>query len=219
MSFHIKRTIEDLFANEDKRVRELLIKYLIILFKWHEVNNIISSSDSEYIIKREIYDSYLFNAYLNGDSYTDIGSGGGIPGILIALLNPNKKVILIDRKTTFIDFLLLAKAELGLDNIEIIKADVLKTGSIFTTDTVILKNFSNKIISKMNYEDKFVYLMRLIKKNELVSKAYMLTGSPVLELSNECLREFTVTRHVICSPFFENSRVVAEVKFENTIDS
>ena len=53
---------------------------------------------------------------------------GGI-GILIALLNPNKKVILIDRKTTFIDFLLLAKAELGLNNIEIIKADVLKTGS------------------------------------------------------------------------------------------
>ncbi len=217
MSFYTDRTVKEVFAKEDKRVQDLLIRYLNLLFKWHEVSNIVSSSDSEYVIKREIYDSHQLNDYLNGDSYTDIGSGGGIPGIIIAILNPDKKVILIDRKSTFIDFLLLAKAELDLGNIQIINRDVLKTNSHFTTDSVILKNFSNKKISKMNFEKKFMYLMNMIKKSELVSKAYMLTGSPVLELSKDCLKEFSVKTKTISSPYFNTNRVVAEVKFENII--
>ena len=219
MSFGIERTIEDIFLKEDNKVKNLISKYLNFLFKWHDMSNIVSSSDSDYVIKREIYDSYQLNKYLTGNSFTDIGSGGGIPGIIISILNPDKKVILIDRKSTFIDFLTLAKAELSLKNIEVIHGDVIKSQLCLRTDTVMLKNFSNKTISKMNFEKKFVYLMNLIKKNEHVLKAYMLTGSPVLELSKECLREFNVDTHVILSPFFETNRVVAEVKFENTINS
>tara|TARA_B100001109_G_scaffold146858_1_gene119553 strand:+ start:5007 stop:5666 length:660 start_codon:yes stop_codon:yes gene_type:complete len=219
MSFSIESTIEGVFTRENNKVKKLLTNYLDLLFKWHNVSNIVSSSDNEYVIKREIYDSYQLNNYLTGNSYTDVGSGGGIPGIIISILNPDKKVILIDRKSTFIDFLTLVKAELNLDNIEIIHRDVLKSNICLNTETVLLKNFSNKIISKMNFEKKFLYLMKLIKKSKQVSKAYMLTGSPVLELSKECLKEFDVNTHVIPSPFFETNRVVAEVKFENTINS
>ena len=219
MSFSIESTIEGVFTRENNKVKKLITNYLDLLFKWHSVSNIVSSSDNEYVIKREIYDSYQLNNYLTGNSYTDVGSGGGIPGIIISILNPDKKVILIDRKSTFIDFLTLVKAELNLDNIEIIHRDVLKSNICLNTETVLLKNFSNKIISKMNFEKKFLYLMKLIKKSKQVSKAYMLTGSPVLELSKECLKEFDVNTHVIPSPFFETNRVVAEVKFENTINS
>jgi len=219
MSFSTERIIEDVFKNEDIKVQKSLSKYLNLLFKWHDICNIVSSSDKEYVIRREIYDSYQLNKYLNGNSYTDIGTGGGIPGIIISILNPNKKVILIDRKSTFIDFLILAKVDLCLNNIEVIQEDVLKSQLSLTTDTVLLKNFSNKIISKMSFEKKFTYLMKLIKKSKQVSKAYMLTGSPVLELSKECFKEFNISTHVIPSPFFETNRVVAEVKFENTIYS
>lgn len=219
MSFSTERIIEDVFKKEDINVQKSLSKYLNLLFKWHDISNIVSSSDKEYVIRREIYDSYQLNKYLTGNSYSDIGTGGGIPGIIISILNPNKKVILIDRKSTFIDFLILAKADLGLNNIEVIQNDVLKPEVSLTTDTVLLKNFSNKIISKMNFEKKFTYLMKLIKKSKQVSKAYMLTGSPVLELSKECFKEFNISTHVIPSPFFETNRVVAEVKFENTIYS
>mgnify|MGYP001424115394 CR=1 FL=1 len=219
MSFSTERIIEDIFKKEDIKVQKSLSKYLNLLFKWHDISNIVSSSDKEYVIRREIYDSYQLNKYLTGNSYSDIGTGGGIPGIIISILNPNKKVILIDRKSTFIDFLILAKADLGLNNIEVIQKDVLKPQGSLTTDTVLLKNFSNKIISRMNFEKKFTYLMKLIKKSKQVSKAYMLTGSPVLELSNECFKEFNISTHVIPSPFFETNRVVAEVKFENTIYS
>ena len=219
MSFNLERTVKDVFSREDNKFLYLLTKYLDMLFKWHEINNIVSSSDNDYVIKREIYDSYLLNSYLKGNSFTDIGSGGGIPGIIISILNPDKEVILIDRKSTYIDFLTLAKAELNLQNTKVIQRDVLKTDSCFSTDAVLLKNFSNKTISKMSYESKFVYLMQMIKKSKQVSKAYMLTGSPVLKLSKECLREFSINTEVITSPFFETKRIVAEVKFENTINS
>tara|TARA_B100001057_G_scaffold315364_1_gene315471 strand:- start:1692 stop:2351 length:660 start_codon:yes stop_codon:yes gene_type:complete len=219
MSFSTERIIEDVFKKEDIKVQKSLSKYLNLLFKWHDISNIVSSSDKEYVIRREIYDSYQLNKYLTGNAYSDIGTGGGIPGIIISILNPNKKVILIDRKSTFIDFLILAKEDLGLNNIEVIQKDVLKPQVSLTTDTVLLKNFSNKIISKMNFEKKFTYLMTLIKKSKQVSKVYMLTGSPVLELSKECFKEFNISTYVIPSPFFETNRVVAEVKFENTIYS
>ena len=219
MSFSIERIIEDTFSTQDNKVKKLLSEYLNLLFKWHDVKNIVSSSDTEYVIKREIYDSFQLNKYLDGNSFSDIGSGGGIPGIIISILNPDKKVLLIDRKSTFIDFLTLAKAELNLKNVEVINRDVIKSQMPFSTESVLLKNFSNKLISKMNFEKKFMYLMELIKNSDQVSKAYMLTGSPVLELSEECLKEYNVNTHVILSPFFDTSRVVAEVKFENTINS
>ena len=219
MSFSIERTVKEVFIDEGDSIQKLFTRYLDLLFKWHESNNIVSSSDHEYVIKREIFDSYKLNSYLCGDSYTDIGSGGGIPGVIIAILNPKKKVFLIDRKSSFIDYLRLAKAELDLGNVEIINRDVLKSDLKFTTDTVIIKNFSNKKISKMSYEKKFSYLMNLIKKSKSVSKAYMLTGSPVLELSSTCLDEFNINTHVINSPYFETNRIIAEVKFENIIYS
>ncbi len=212
-------TIKEVFKKEDTKTINLLFKYLKLLLKWHDIRNIVSSSNEQYIIKREIYDSYMLNNYLIGNSYTDIGSGGGLPGIIIAILNPSKKVTLIDRKTTFVDFLTIAKSELYLDNVDIIHRDVLKSQAHFVTDAVLLKNFSNKVISKMDFETKFTYLMKLIKKSKQVSKAYMLTGSPVLKLSEDCMNEFNVNIHEIFSPFFESNRVVAEVKFENTIDS
>ena len=150
MSFSIERIIEDTFSTQDNKVKKLLSEYLNLLFKWHDVKNIVSSSDIEYVIKREIYDSFQLNKYLNGNSFSDIGSGGGIPGIIISILNPDKKVLLIDRKSTFIDFLTLAKAELNLKNVEVINRDVIRSQMRFSTESVLLKNFSNKLISKMN---------------------------------------------------------------------
>ena len=57
-------------------------------------------------------------------------------------------MVLLDRKSSFIDFLELAKAELMLDNVNVVKQDFLVKDTNFMTDTVIFKNFSNKLISK-----------------------------------------------------------------------
>jgi hypothetical protein len=47
----------------------------------------------------------------------------------------------------------------------------------------------------------------------------MLTGSPVLELSKECVSKFSISTTKISSPFFSTSRYIAEVRFEDTVNS
>jgi 16S rRNA (guanine(527)-N(7))-methyltransferase RsmG len=219
MSSNIEELVGNIFIKEDISIQRTISKYMKLLFKWHETNNIVSSSNIDYVIKREIYDSYQFNNALSGNSFSDIGTGGGIPGIIMAILKPNMRVDLIDRKTTFINFLSLVKAELRLENVTVIKKDVLGPDIFFDTDTVVMKNFSNKKISKMEFEEKFSFMMNIIKNNGTASKAYMLTGSPVLELSEECVSKFSLSVTKISSPFFTTSRYIAEVRFEDTIDS
>ena len=95
MPSNIEAIVNDTFKKEDESVLRNISNYLTLLFKWHDTNNIVSSSDVEYVIKREIYDSYEFSKLLTGSSISDIGTGGGIPGIIIAILNPNIEVCLL----------------------------------------------------------------------------------------------------------------------------
>jgi 16S rRNA (guanine527-N7)-methyltransferase len=57
----------------------------------------------------------------DGQSIIDIGSGAGLPGIVLAILKPNSKVTLVEPMQRRTDFLTQAKADLGLANVEIIR--------------------------------------------------------------------------------------------------
>ena len=142
MPTDVSSILNEVFHNLIEDKKHLLQTYLDLLFKWHKTSNIVSSSDKEYVIKREVYDSYKLTKFMQGQSYTDVGSGGGLPGIIIAIFNPEKEVVLLDRKSSFIDFLELAKAELMLDNVNVVKQDFLVKDTELMTDTVVFKNFS-----------------------------------------------------------------------------
>jgi 16S rRNA (guanine527-N7)-methyltransferase len=57
----------------------------------------------------------------DGQSIIDIGSGAGLPGIVLAILNPNSAVTLIEPMQRRTDFLTQTKSELGLNNVEILR--------------------------------------------------------------------------------------------------
>jgi 16S rRNA (guanine527-N7)-methyltransferase len=57
----------------------------------------------------------------DGQSIIDIGSGAGLPGIVLVILKPKSKVTLIEPMQRRTDFLTQVKAELGLANVEIIR--------------------------------------------------------------------------------------------------
>ena len=64
--------------------------------------------------------------YLPPGPLLDIGTGAGIPGILLAFIRKNDHMMLLDRRENAIRFLEHAKLKLGLKNIDIIKGDVNK---------------------------------------------------------------------------------------------
>jgi 16S rRNA (guanine527-N7)-methyltransferase len=74
-----------------------------------------------------IWDRHILNCAAltelidDGQSIIDIGSGAGLPGIVLAILKPNSKVTLIEPMQRRTDFLTQAKTDLGLTNVEIIR--------------------------------------------------------------------------------------------------
>ena len=204
--------IKEIFSDVNHEKISGIQEYLDLLLKYHQTKNLIPSSDKEYILKREIYDSYQLIKHLKGDSYTDVGSGGGLPGAILSILNPEKKVILLDRKKAFINFLELAKKHLKLQNTEISENDFFDKEFNASTDVIIFKNFSNKKISKMNFEEKFIYLLNTCKNSSQVSRVYMLTGTPVLNLSKTSLNMYNINIKKIISPYFDTHRYIAEIK-------
>ena len=211
MTREVSAILDEVFPKIPHDRRLVIENYLSLLFKWHKRNNIVSSSDTEYVIKREIYDSYQFSNLITGKTYTDIGTGGGIPGIIIAILNPDKEIVLLDRKTAYIDFLGIVQHDLSLNNVKIIKQDFFVKKFQLNTETVLFKNFSNKKIAKMQYEKKLMYMIDTVKNSKSVKKVYLLTGTPVLELSEDFVEDYKLTVKKILSPFFPTSRYLAEV--------
>ena len=91
--------IKEIFSGVNHEKISGIQEYLELLLKYHQTKNLIPSSDKEYILKREIYDSYQLIKHLKGDSYTDVGSGGGLPGVILSILNLKKKLYcLIEKK-------------------------------------------------------------------------------------------------------------------------
>ncbi len=211
MADKIAVTVDEVFSKLPLEQVNLIKNYLTLLFKWHETDNIVSSSDEEYVIKREIFDSSILSKFISVSSITDVGSGGGIPGMILAILNPNKKVTLIDRKTTFIDFLEIVKSELKLKNVVVEKQDFFDNKFSINSKCTLFKNFSNKKIAKMDFENKLKYLIGTTKKSKSVSKVYILTGTPVLQLSKQFHEDYKMNVNKIDSPYFDTSRYIAEV--------
>ena len=211
MTRKVSVILDEVFPKIPHDKRLVIENYLSLLLKWHKNNNIVSSSDTEYVIKREIYDSYQFSNLITGKTFTDIGTGGGIPGIIIAILNPDKEIVLLDRKSAYIDFLGIVQHDLSLNNVKIIKQDFFVKKFQLNTETVLFKNFSNKKIAKMQYEKKLMYMIDTVKNSKSVKKVYLLTGTPVLELSEDFVEDYKLTVKKILSPFFPTSRYLAEV--------
>ena len=104
-----------------KKQKNQLDKFEGLLLLWNKTHNLISKSQATNI-KEHIEDS-LSIAHLLGRNIMDLGSGGGFPGIPIAITCPKKKIFLVERKQSKAAFLLNTTIQLGLENIQVINKD------------------------------------------------------------------------------------------------
>ena len=104
-----------------KKQKNQLDKFEDLLLFWNKTHNLISKSQATNI-KEHIEDS-LSIAHLLGRNIMDLGSGGGFPGIPIAITCPKKKIFLVERKQSKAAFLLNTTIQLGLENIQVISKD------------------------------------------------------------------------------------------------
>ena len=101
-----------------------LLAYLALLDKWNRVYNLTAVRDAERMVSHHLLDSLAAVPYFQGETVLDVGSGGGLPGVPLAIARPDLRVTLIDSIAKKTAFLLQAKAELGLSNLHVVTGRV-----------------------------------------------------------------------------------------------
>ena len=101
-----------------------LLTYLTLLDKWNRVYNLTAVRETERMVSHHLLDSLAIMPYVEAGQVLDVGSGGGLPGIPLAIARPDLQVTLIDSIAKKTAFLLQAKAELGLENVAVVTGRV-----------------------------------------------------------------------------------------------
>ena len=100
--------------------QEKLLAFLGLLNKWNRAYNLTAVRDEAQMVSRQLLDSLSILPWVTTDHVLDVGAGGGLPGIPLAITLPDRRFTLLDsngKKTRFLNQCVL---ELGLDNVQVI---------------------------------------------------------------------------------------------------
>jgi len=100
--------------------QDALLHYLALLVKWNRVYALISRRDGDDWLARHLLDSLAVLPYINGSRVIDVGSGGGLPGIPLAIMRPDVAFTLLDSNSKKARFMTQAVIELGLKNVTVV---------------------------------------------------------------------------------------------------
>ena len=105
---------------------EQLLGYLALLIKWNKAYNLTAVRNPDEMVSRHLLDSLSVVPFVAqyGDNWLDVGSGGGMPGIPLAILFPERRFTLLDSNGKKTRFLTQVKLELKLANLEVIHSRV-----------------------------------------------------------------------------------------------
>ena len=129
------------FENIPQIVSKLLI-YKELLIKWNNSFNLTSVKNTE-IVTHHFLDCLAVIPFIKSSTLLDVGTGAGLPGIVIAIVNPDIKVSLIDKVGKKITFIKRISAELEIKNIETYHDRVELLNSEEKYDGIISRAFSN----------------------------------------------------------------------------
>ena len=144
-------------------------KYLNQILKWNKTRNLVSRNLRKKDLAEHFLDCAVMQKHLMPGSVIDLGTGSGFPGICLGIIDPNRKLTLVDSNRKKTSFLIHIKNELGLNSISIKNSRVEEIKQIneinivcraFKEPANLLKSLENKI-SKKNK----IILMVSEKKN------------------------------------------------------
>lgn len=101
---------------------ERLLKYLNLLVKWNTAYNLTAIRQPEQMLVKHILDSLSILPRVEGQTLIDIGTGAGLPGLVLAAARSDLKTTLLDSNGKKVRFLRQAIAELELANAEAVQS-------------------------------------------------------------------------------------------------
>lgn len=104
--------------------QEQLLAYLQLLQKWNSAYNLTAVREPSEMVTRHLLDSLAIAPWITACRYIDVGTGGGLPGVPLSVLFPEREFHLLDSNGKKTRFLFQVKTALGLDNMVVHQARV-----------------------------------------------------------------------------------------------
>jgi len=105
-------------------LQQKLLAFRDLLLKWNKTYNLTALRDPEQAISHHLLDSLAILPHIGSGPLLDVGSGGGLPGIPLAIARPDLSVSMVDTVQKKATFLQQASIELGLKNVAVHHARV-----------------------------------------------------------------------------------------------
>ncbi|MDO8892837.1 MAG: 16S rRNA (guanine(527)-N(7))-methyltransferase RsmG [Sulfurimicrobium sp.] len=142
LSENLSTGLEQLKLTLSVAQQRSLLEYIALLQKWNKVYNLTAVREPENMLYQHLLDSLAVLPYIGTGRLLDVGTGGGLPGIVLAIARPDLDITLLDsnqKKTTFLRQVCI---ELMLKNVKVecVRVDDYKPSPAF--DMVISRAFS-----------------------------------------------------------------------------
>ena len=115
--------IESLLMLDENQLGQL-VQLVEQLDKWNKAYNLTSVRDPKQMVSRHIVDSLIISPFLTGDRFIDVGTGPGLPGLPLAIANPDKSFVLLDSLGKRIRFIRQVCHQLGIKNVQAVQSRV-----------------------------------------------------------------------------------------------
>lgn len=187
-----------------------LIDYLALMIKWNPIYNLTSIRDLDKMVSHHLLDSLaitkIYREWVSGfktNTVLDVGSGGGLPGIILAITNPTWQITLIDPVHKKTAFLTQVKAQLSLNNTTIITGKVESLPKNHYYDLITSRAFASIIdfisLSQNVLREKGVFaaMKGVYPNEELAELEKSLPATWLNEVHRLKVPQLNAERHVI----------------------
>ena len=144
--------LSDMNLSTSEHERSQLIAYLGLMAKWNHVYNLSAIRELDKMVSHHLLDSLVivqtFRDWLTNikqPSVLDVGTGGGLPGVVLAIMNPTWHITLIDPVHKKTAFLTQVKAQLALTNLTVITGKVEDLPANSTYDLITSRAFASVV--------------------------------------------------------------------------
>jgi 16S rRNA (guanine527-N7)-methyltransferase len=142
---HLEKQLAKIELHFGPQIIQQLLSYHALLIKWNKAYNLTAVRDPSEMINRHIIDSLSVSNYIDKAAFktiVDVGSGPGLPGILLAICRPDLAITSIDSNGKKTRFQNQVKIELSLGNLTVIRGRA-EDCNAQTFDAVISRAFAS----------------------------------------------------------------------------
>ena len=173
----LQQQLTTLLAQTDialtQKQQQQLVRYVELLDKWNKAYNLTSVRLPQEMMVKHIMDSLVVAPHLTGHHYIDVGTGPGLPGIVLAIALPETQFVLLDSLGKRVRFLMHVKHELGLDNVTPVQSRVeeyqpsVKLDGVLSRAFASLQDMIDWCSHLIDHSGKFIALKGVFPSEEL----------------------------------------------------